>query len=261
VTSSQSLRSIAGADIQVESIGSGPTLLYLHGQDGTIYSQPLLEQLAQNFTVIAPAHPGWAGSPRTGQFRTLDDIAYLYLALLAEQDGPIPVVGTSLGAWLAMEIATKSTQQISSLSLISPVGIRAGDATTRYYLDTYASPPETVLNALYADPSHRPDMSEWSDDQFMALAQANESATYFIWEPYLNNPSLLYRLPLVTVPTLIVTGEQDGLVLADDHVKTLSSAFGAAVETASIPAAAHRVDEEQPAQLAETITSFVRRQS
>lgn len=261
MTSSQPvMRSLGGADIQLETLGDGPPLLFLHGEDGTLFNRPLLEQLAQEYTVTVPVHPGWGESPRTGQFRTLDDIAYLYLGLLAEFDGPVPVVGVSLGAWLALEIATKSTSRISSLALISPVGIRTGDRTTRYYLDTYASSTETVLAASYGDPARRPDLSGWSEDQFRQLARANEAATYFVWEPYLHNPSLLHRLPLVTVPTLVVTGDRDGIVLADDHVKTLTDALGGVTGAASISGCGHRVDEEDPNGVAEAVLSFVRRQ-
>jgi pimeloyl-ACP methyl ester carboxylesterase len=250
-------RTVAGADLEVETIGSGPPLVLLHGEDGTMFARPFVDELATRYTVTIPSHPGWGDSPRTDQFRSLDDISYLYLALLAEFDGPVPLVGASLGGWLAMEIATKSTQQISQLVLLAPVGIRTGEPTTRYYLDTYASPAETVQQALYGDPDHRPRLAGWTEDEFRRLARAQEAATYFLWEPYLHNPSLLYRLPMVTVPTLVVTGDRDGLILAEDHVKTLVNAFGGPVQTQVLEGCGHRIEEEAPAALAALIHDFL----
>jgi pimeloyl-ACP methyl ester carboxylesterase len=252
-------RTLIGAQLDVETLGTGPDLVFLHGADGTLFARPFLEQLAEHFTVTVPVHPGWGGSPRTDQFRSLDDISYLYLALLAEFDAPVPVVGASLGSWLAMEIATKSTHQISSLALISPIGIRVGEPTRRYYLDTYASPAEVVLDALYGSPDARPDLSQWTQPELQLLARANEAATYYGWEPYLHNPSLPYRLPLVTVPTLIITGDRDGLVLAEDHVKTLSTCFGGPTTTATMLGCGHRVEEEAPVDAAAAITAFATR--
>jgi pimeloyl-ACP methyl ester carboxylesterase len=252
-------RSVAGADLEVRSYGSGTPLLYLHGQEGLLFCEPFLEQLGQHHEVIVPSHPGWAASPRSERFRTLDDIAYLYLDLLDEMDGPVPVVGASLGAWLAMEMATKCLHGISALALLSPVGIRTGGPTDRHYLDQFGSPPSAVVAALYGDAEKRPARTHLGDDEFLDLARAQESTAYFVWEPYMHNPSLLDRLHRITVPTLVVTGERDGVVLAPDHVDTLVSRLGAPADVRSVPDVGHLVEEQAPAEVTAALIEFLTR--
>ena len=73
-----------GEDIPVETqiTGDGPPLLFLHGGDYVAQNRPFLDRLAQRFRVVAPRHPGFGGTPRPAWFRSVDDIAYLYLDLL-----------------------------------------------------------------------------------------------------------------------------------------------------------------------------------
>ena len=49
-------------EIQVVEGGSGPDLLYLHGEHGFSGWAPFIDALAENFHVYAPAHPGVADS-------------------------------------------------------------------------------------------------------------------------------------------------------------------------------------------------------
>src|SRR4051794_24068096 len=89
--------------------GSGRPLLFLHGIDGLRSSQPFLDQLALGATTIAPDHPGFGQSEIPPWLESIHDMAYFYLRYLDEQGlGPIDVVGHSLGAWLALEMAIRS---------------------------------------------------------------------------------------------------------------------------------------------------------
>jgi pimeloyl-ACP methyl ester carboxylesterase len=250
-------RSVAGVELEVRSYGSGAPLLYLHGQEGLLFCEPFLKQLGQHHEVVVPSHPGWSGSPRSEQFRTLDDIAYLYLDLLDEMGGPVPVVGASLGAWLAMEMATKCQHGMSALALLSPVGIRTGGPTQRHYLDQYASPPATVAAALYGAADRRPARTHLDDDEFLDLARAQESTAFFVWEPYMHNPSLLDRLHRITVPTLVITGERDGVVLAPDHVDTLVGRLGARADVLNLPDVGHLVEEQAPVEVTAALHEFL----
>lgn len=252
------LESIGNAELEIRRAGSGPTLLYLHGQDGLVFCRAQLDALAEEFTVVAPSHPGWGRSPRTGRFRTLDDVAYTYLDLLDTLDGPVHLMGCSLGAWLALEIATKCDHQLASITLVSPVGIRVGEPTVRHYLDIYASPPAAVAEALYGDATGGPDHGQLSEQDFADLAAAQESATYFVWEPYLHNPTLLDRLHRIRTPTLVVSGARDQLVLADDHVDTIIGHVTGEADKLVIDGVGHRVEEQAPELVAEAVAKFCR---
>ncbi len=94
--------------------GAGPPLLFLHGGDYVAQNGPFLDRLARHWQVTAPRHPGFGHSERPDGFRTVDDLAYLYLDWLDRQpdDGAV-VVGSSFGGWMALEICVRSVAKIS----------------------------------------------------------------------------------------------------------------------------------------------------
>jgi pimeloyl-ACP methyl ester carboxylesterase len=244
--------------LECRSAGDGPALLFLHGESGLLFAEPALASLGEHFSVVAPSHPGWGASQRWPADRCIDDLAYRYLDLLTAFDDPPLLVGCSLGAWLALEIATKDESRIAGLALIAPVGIRTGAPTQRYYLDRYAVSQEALTTALYGAADRGPNLAERSDKDLLLLARAQEATAFYTWEPYLHNPALLGRLHRVCRRTLVATGAQDGLVLAEDHVETLCGALGGEVETVVFADTGHQVEEQRPGELAGCIAAFAR---
>lgn len=251
---------LADVNLSSQRYGSGDQILFLHGMDGLLFADPFLQALGKHGEVVAPECPGWGATRRQPHLRSMDDLAYPYLDLLDRIDGRVPLVGTSLGAWLAAEIATKSCAKISCLVLVAPVGLRSGEPTLRNYLDLYASPAEEVTAAMYGSADAVPDLSLLSDADFDYLAVAQEATSYYGWEPYMHNPALLARLHRITVPTLVVAGDSDGFVLNDQNVKLLVDALPDAREV-TLAGVGHRIEEERPDELAELIADFVRQNS
>ena len=78
---------IGGIAIETEIAGTGPPLLFLHGGDYVAQNRPFLDRLAR-------AVPGRRAAPSRLRhirrarhwFRTVHDIAYLYLDLLDRLD-------------------------------------------------------------------------------------------------------------------------------------------------------------------------------
>lgn len=256
---SSALAQLRTAGVEVTTAGDGPPLLFLHGEDGLLFGGDFVSRLAGEFTVLAPSHPGWASSPRTPEYRSLDDIAYRYLDLLEGIGQPVPVVGCSLGGWLALEIATKSVQHISCLALLAPVGIRTGEPTVRHYLDRYAVPAEVLAGALYGTPDRRPDLATVGDDALLHLARAQEATAFYAWQPYLHNPALPQRLHRVRRPVQLIAGEADRFILAGDHYRTLAAHLGGPTEYLTIAGVGHRIEEQAPEQAAKAVTQFISR--
>jgi pimeloyl-ACP methyl ester carboxylesterase len=155
-----------------------------------------------------------------------------------------------------MEIATKDQSRISDLTLMSPLGIRTGEPTRRYYLDRYAVTSDVLTTALYGAPDRGPDLSGRSDEEFLLLARAQETTAALTWQPYLHDAALLRRLHRVRRPVQILSGERDGIILAEEHVHTLAGALGGEVRTAVVADAGHRVEEQRPDEVAEQVTQF-----
>jgi pimeloyl-ACP methyl ester carboxylesterase len=249
--------SVAPAPLAVDTRGSGPDLLLLPGMDGLLFCSPFVDALASSFRVSVPRLPGWGETPRDPRLRTIDDLSFGVLDVLDGFDEPVVLVGASIGSWLASEVATKSVARISHLALVAPVGVRAAEPTERSYLDLYATAPEDVRQAMYGKAAPPPDLTELSDDQFLELARAQEAVAYYAWEPYMHNRSLLHRLHRISVPTLLVAGDEDGFLLREEHLSLYQAELPHVADTLVLPGVGHRVEEQAPADLARAITDFV----
>jgi pimeloyl-ACP methyl ester carboxylesterase len=245
---------VGDVEFQVQRLGAGTPALFLHGEDALLFAGPFLEQLGERFEVVAPLHPGW-GPSRPSHVRTLDDLAYLYLDLIGQLERPAVVIGASIGAWLAAEIATKNQTNIAALVLVAPVGIKTGGRDERAFVDVWATEPGALRNALYADPANAPNLADLAEEDFLTLAIAQEAVTRFAWEPYMHNPQLRSRLHRITVPTLVVGGSRDRFVLEEDYCSAFAAAIGANAES-KVLEAGHRVEEEAPQLLRDAIAEF-----
>jgi pimeloyl-ACP methyl ester carboxylesterase len=246
-------------DLEIRESGSGPPLLFLHGWAGTDGTDVLLERLASDFTVLAPAHPGFDGSPRPPWVTTVDDLAYVYLDLLAQRDlRDVAVLGVSLGGWIAAEMAVRSTERLSGLVLANPIGIRVGGFEDRDAADIYALSREQVHALVYHDAEKIPLNVDGRDEQeLMRLARNEETAALLLWKPYMHNPKLRRRLSRIAVPTLVAWGESDGIVDTDYGRAFAEAIPGSRLEL--IEGAGHAPDVEQPDRLAELTAGFLGR--
>jgi pimeloyl-ACP methyl ester carboxylesterase len=249
---------IGGADLEVRRLGAGPPLLFLHGEAGLLFAGPVLARLAEHFEVVAPTHPGWAGSTSPAHVKSLDDIAYLYLDLLEAIGSPVSLVGVSIGGWLAAEMATKSTEWLTSVVFVAPLGVKLGGPMERTFVDLYATSPEVIRECLYGDTGRAPDRATLSDDDFVALATAEEAVARYGWEPYLHNPKLRYRLARIKKPALVIAGSDDRFVVAPDYYRSFAGFIGSGTEVAVMDGGGHRLEEELPDELARGVVAFCR---
>jgi pimeloyl-ACP methyl ester carboxylesterase len=249
---------VAGTRLEMVERGQGRLILWLHGEDGLDPAAPVLNALADHGRVLAPSHPGYGHSADAADVDTVDDLAYLYLDLLAQLDArDTVVVGCSLGGWIAAEMAVKSTERIGRLVLVGPLGIKVGDRETRDIPDIFALHPDEVLKLQYHDPTRaRLDPTTLSDDRLTVIARNREATALYAWEPYFHNPKLRARLRRITVPTLLLWGAEDRFVTADYYGAAFREAIpGARLE--SVVAAGHFPHLEQPKAVAERIGAFI----
>ena len=115
---------VRGTRIHVLRGGSGPPLIFLHGASGHVGWLPFLEALSQSFDVLAPEHPGFGASDDPRWLDRPSDLACFYLDMIdaLKLDG-VHLIGTSLGGWIAAELAVRNTSRLGSLTLVCAVGI------------------------------------------------------------------------------------------------------------------------------------------
>src|SRR5205807_8286986 len=103
----------------------GLPILVLHGGGGPLTVAGLAEALSTRAHVLVPTHPGFAGEPRPEWYNSIDDLAITYLDLLERLDlRDVMVVGSSIGGWIAAEMAVRDTSRLSSIVLVDAVGIQ-----------------------------------------------------------------------------------------------------------------------------------------
>ncbi|HEX3536903.1 MAG TPA: alpha/beta hydrolase [Stellaceae bacterium] len=246
---------VGGISLEAWVGGSGPPLLFLHGGDYWLQNRACLDRLTQRFRVVAPRHPGFGSSPRPSWFRTVHDIAYLYLDLIDRLalDRPL-VVGSSLGGWIALEMAVRDPGRIGRLVLIDSVGVKFGARDERDFADIYALPADEVLRRTFADPTAAPDYTKLSDTELEDIARDRQATALYGWKPYLHDPALGHWLHRVKAAALVLWGEQDGIA-PPAYGERLAAALPNARFT-GIAAAGHYPQIEQPQAVADAITRF-----
>lgn len=247
---------IGKISLEVLTAGEGPALLFLHGGDYFEQHRDFFERLARRWRVVVPRHPGFGGSERPDSFRRVDDLAYLYLDLLEQQDlRKVMLIGSSLGGWIALEMCVRCLERIERLTLIDPVGIKFGDREEREIADIYALPGEELIRRTFFDPERAaPDYGELADDELTAIARDRAATALYGWRPYMHNPGLRQWLHRVRIPALVLWGENDGIVPRDYGEKLSRSLPNARFEL--IGAAAHYPQLERRDEVAAAIERF-----
>ena len=235
--------------------GAGPPLLFLHGGDYVALNARFLEILRHRWQVTAPRHPGFGHSARPAGFRTVHDLAYLYLDWLDRQADRALVVGSSFGGWVALEIAVRSVDKILGLVLIDALGVKFGGYQDRDIADIYALPEDEVRQRTFHDPTRvLPDYSTLSDSELMAVACDRQAAAFYGWRPYMHDPGLRQWLHRVEVPALVLWGERDGIVSPGYGGKLCAALPNARFQ--EIAQAGHYPQIERPDMVADAIEHF-----
>jgi pimeloyl-ACP methyl ester carboxylesterase len=210
---------LQGLTLETLEGGQGEPLLVLHDQEYLNTGWPYLDRLAEHFAVMAPSHPGFGQSTLPEHFDSIDDVVYAYLDLLREKSG-VRLVGMGLGGWIAAEIAVHCSHDLKSLVLVDAVGIKTGGPTERDVADNFIMDAAAFLQASWHDPEAgakvmklpEPDLPE---EDIITLLRNRQTTALFTWKPFMHNPKLRQRLGRITIPTLVVWGDSDGIVTPD----------------------------------------------
>ena len=248
---------LAGVEVELFESGGGQPLLWLHGGNGFDPAQAFVAPFSGRRRLIVPSHPGFGRSALPDWLDSVDDIAHLYLELMDRLGlAATDIVGCSIGGWIAAEMASKVPERIGKLVLVGPVGVKVGVSDKLDVPDIWALPQEEVNRLLYHDPKRMtPDPAQLSDEQLTIMLRNRESLALLTWEPWMHNPKLKHRLHRVKAPALFVRGASDGLVSAK-YLEAYARLMPGS-RLATIPAAGHAPQLEQPQAFAKTVLAFL----
>nr|WP_275585461.1 alpha/beta fold hydrolase [Blastococcus saxobsidens] len=233
-------------------------MVYLHGAGDLGGWLPALGALATGHRVLRPDHPGFNRSGDDPTVTSVGDLARRYPAILdALGVDHFSLVGTSLGGWLAAELALLAPERVEHLVLVDPAGLPAD----RPIPDMFRTPPGELLALLCGDADSlaagRARAAAVQADPALVERRTRNTATAarLAGEPYMHDPGLGPRLSGLRVPTLVVWGALDGLFpvdLAQQWLRALPSARLHVVEGAG-----HLPPADRPEEFVRVVRDFL----
>ena len=243
-----------GCKVHLRRGGAGKPLLFLHGASGAPVILPFMEKLAQRFDVLVPEHPGYGQSGEPAWLENIHDMAYFYLDFLKFLDlKDVVVIGSSMGGWIAMEMAVRDTSRIASLVLVGPAGVAAPGVQPA---DIFLMSPEDLLRALFVDEKLvAARLAEPATPEGVDVALKNRHTTALLgWEPRLHDPFLPKWLHRIDVPVKIIWGEQDRILpvgFLNEYKRLMPKA-----ETEVFSNCGHLPHAEMPDRFCDSIVKF-----
>ena len=252
---------VAGFEIETRVGGSGPPLMYLPGAGGAggIFAggkvAPFLQSLAEHFTVYVPEHPGYGPNDAPDWLDNIHDIAYFYLDYVKALDlHSVHLVGSSMGGWMALEIAVRDTSRFASVTLCGAAGIKVkgvpmGDTfrwSREEFAENYMMNPEARARFLAMQPTPEQEMIQLRNRQTTAL---------LAWEPRYHDPDLPKWLHRIDIPAHVLWAEDDRIFPAP-YGEALHGYIPGSVLTV-LPGTGHLMQTDDPAAFCAAVTKFI----
>jgi len=261
---------VAGRRFTWRALGSGPRLLLVQGYAGSADDWPpdFLAALGRSFALLAPDNRGVGGSDLGDPAEvTIDSMAADLEALLDELAiDRIPVLGFSMGGFIAQALAFRAPERVESLALLStdaggPDAIRADPADWGRLVDhsgTFREQASRTFSVIFP-PDVAPDFDrEFGEieaaslaalDPAVLAAQERAMARWWAASPGVDGESGI-------APVLIGHGAED-VVIPPGNAELLAARFpGARIEF--FAGAGHAFPAQRPEVVADLIASLLR---
>jgi pimeloyl-ACP methyl ester carboxylesterase len=247
--------SVAGVRTHLLRGGRGEPLLVLPPEFAPNRWFPYHDALAARFTVFAPDHPGFGQSERPEWLDGIDDMVLHYVDLLDTLGlERTAIIGTSVGGWIAAELAVAYAHRVTHLVLVGAAGLRV-DGVERY--DVFLHPIEETLQHLFHDQSRIPQLlpTELGPDVIVRAYHDSTTLARLTWNPYFYNPKLERRLRRIRAPTLVLWGAEDTFLPLPHGEAYARSIPGARLQI--IRQCGHFVPFEQTQEFVRTVVEFL----
>lgn len=174
---------IAGRRFAWRALGAGPRLLLVQGYAGSAedWHPDFLAALGRSFTLIAPDNRGMGGSELGDPAElTIEAMAADLVALLDELAiDRLPVVGFSMGGFIAQALVARAPERVEALALLStdpggPEAVRARSADWDRLVDHSGTPRERAARMIST--VFPPEVAPRFDREFGELAAASQAA-------------------------------------------------------------------------------------
>jgi len=241
----------------VDTGGSGQAILMLHGFSDTGRSFVALEPAFPGYRLIIPDLPGHGASEPGNRMHVSDFAESIDMLMECLDLSQIALIGHSMGAMTAIELAARRRDDISALILLSASLTPCFDRETPISRGIHAltdpiDPAGQFLVDWYS-------CSRPVDADFLSKMKADAAAMpSAIWRDILNSldeTDLRLSAAQVTAPVICIGGSLDPL-FDGSHREALSHAFQS-VRSITLDGYGHNPHWEDPERISALILSFL----
>lgn len=249
--------------------GEAPPMLFLHGLTDSGSGWPGAERhWASTYSIVTVDQRGHGSSPRFTEAQLAvhpgDVMVDDALDLLGQLDGPVVVVGHSLGGAVALAAAVRRPGLVRALVLEDPAPLGPedpqrdpgrGNEFLAGVQESLAAQDDDKLFRV-----RRAQHPEWPEDELLTTGHAEQQMdlTYLARgdiKPSMRWPDLFEK---VAVPTLVVSGDDMGAVcITDDVQRGIVEIGNPHVEVVRVPEAGHCIRRERPDAYFEAVDAFL----
>ncbi len=245
-------------DNPVISAGEGSSVAYLHGPWGQEWLG-YLDDLAEKYHVVAPAHPGSEEPKDLAALDNLWELVPYYDELFDNLGfGKVTLIGHSFGGMIAAEYAAAHPDRVEKLVLIDSMGLWLPDNPVA---DFVTASTDDVRNRIWADPDGAEASAQFALPSEPAAATAEMvrrfmavgSAAHFAYP--IPDRGLGKRLRRIKAETLVIWGREDKMV--DPEYAAVFASEIARCKVEMVDGAAHYPHVEQRRTVSELTLDFL----
>jgi pimeloyl-ACP methyl ester carboxylesterase len=249
----------AGIRIHLRHGGRGVPLLILHSELGVPGWLEAYAKLAEHFTVYVPSLPGFGRSARPDWIVTVRDLAAWAAWFVRDRQlpQPLPVIGFSLGGWLAAEIATMNASLFTKIVLVGAAGLQPEEG---HVWDYFVHSSREGFAQAFCDPEQAPEYARyygraWTPEEEAQAEQNREMAARLLWKPYMRSHTLPALLRGIATPTLVVWGREDAIIplnVCQAYVRAIPGATAKVLDRCG-----HLPEMERPDAFVQVVLDFL----
>ena len=267
---------VNGVNVHYKTWGEGePTFILLHGFGASLFSwREVTEPLSQLGTVIAYDRPAfglterpleWEGESPYGPQAQVDIVIGLMDELGVEK---AILVGNSAGGTVSMQVALQHPERVEALILVD-AAVYAGGGAPSWSRPILKTPQMNHIGPLIARQLQAQgvefiktawhDPSKITQDIFDGYQKPLQIANWdkALWQLTVasEESGLVERLAEITMPTLVITGDDDRIVPTEQSLRLADELPNAELKV--IAQSGHLPHEEKPVEFMQSVTDFL----
>ena len=267
---------VNGVNVHYKTWGEGePTFILLHGFGASLFSwREVTEPLSQLGTVIAYDRPAfglterpleWEGESPYGPQAQVDIVIGLMDELGVEK---AILVGNSAGGTVSMQVALQHPERVQALILVD-AAVYAGGGAPSWSRPILKTPQMNHVGPLIARQLQAQgvefiktawhDPSKITQDIFEGYQKPLQIENWdkALWQLTVasEESGLVERLTEITMPTLVITGDDDRIVPTEQSLRLADELPNAELKV--IAQSGHLPHEENPVEFMQAVTEFL----